>query len=144
VGEPKEKRASLGHMKESFSPDLPLAVVTFIPLILIASATQADVLKYRWDKIAEARTVVKRAWIGTAYTMLLMAVSAEIMALVELKFKTNSLDWPESVFSALVTLGLGAAFERRIRKALLHGEFDEDPASVNRHAPPAGAKRPQS
>ena len=110
-------------MRATFSPELPTVVLTLVPLILITSALQAGLLEHRrkWidsDQALRSRRLWRSLLIG--FSMLLMSVAAEAMALAELMSAGTALDfsWPMFICSGAVSFSLGVALARVIGDTL--------------------------
>jgi hypothetical protein len=133
-------------MKPTFDASLAIAVVTLVPLILIASAFQANSFKGVYNRLRTKtgwrRRINQAFWYTLAFGMLGMCVAAEILALIALRFQTHSYDSVLFGFSIVVTLGLGLSICASAYRALIKGELPHvtldfvPPASSETERPP--------
>lgn len=125
---------------ETFAPDLAVAALTLVPLILITSALSVGLLRkwsYKIEKerrrlphsslrekpLHKTRRFYYAIFVGCG--MCLAAIVAMFASLVELTWHTNSLDMVIFVTTSFVTAGIGVALFGNIVRALAWKQFPE-------------------
>lgn len=128
---------SIADDSDKFEPDLAVATLTLVPLILITSALSVGLLR-RWShKIERARRLPHSRMkplhqtglvyyaVGLGCGMCIAAILAIFSSLIELEWRTNSLDMFIFIPTSLVTAGIGIAVFGTIVRALCRNEFPE-------------------
>jgi hypothetical protein len=111
-------------MPDSFNGDLPAAISALIPIILIVSAVDADIAsEFAARRLHRSGVTRLGGWrlrgpLLFAWWMLITGFLALVIALLELRWRTNRYDWWMLGLAAFPVVGLHVHLAARTQRQL--------------------------